>query len=66
MAPKDRQQETALLSLRATVILLLATLIGIVAGLLTYWDQNSLAAALLAGGAAWGGSLALLQTLIGT
>ncbi len=66
MAPKDRQQETALLSLRATVILLLATLIGIVAGLLTYWDQHSLAAALLAGGAAWGGSLALLQTLIGT
>ncbi|WP_208983689.1 hypothetical protein [Geodermatophilus obscurus] len=48
------------------MILFLATLIGGLAGILTYWDQHSLAASVLAGGAAWGGSVALFQKLIGT
>jgi len=65
MARKTTRKETALLSLRAAVILFLATLIGITAGVLTYHDQSSLAAALLAAGAAWGGSIAVFEKLIG-
>lgn len=54
-----------LLSLRAAVILLLATLVGAVAGTLTYWDQHSIAKALLAAGVAWGGSVALFMKIFG-
>jgi|tagenome__1003787_1003787.scaffolds.fasta_scaffold18322462_1 hypothetical protein len=65
MAARGKQRDTALLSLRAAVILLLATVVGGLAGLLTYYDDGSLAASLLAGGVAWGGSVALFQKLIG-
>jgi hypothetical protein len=65
MGKNNTQKDTALLSVRAAVILLLATLVGVVAGILTYHDQGSLTAALLAAGAAWGGSIVVFQQLIG-
>ena len=65
MRRKDPQKDTGLLSLRAAVILFLATLVAVVAGFLTYQDRHSLAAALLGAGAAWAGSVAVLERLIG-
>jgi hypothetical protein len=65
MAARKQQSDTALLSLRSAVILFLATLIGVLTGIITYWEQHSLAASLIAGGAAWGGSIAVLEKLIG-
>ncbi len=57
--------EDPLLTVRATLVLLLATLIGVAAGALTFVTSHSLASAVLTGGAAAGGVLALAPKLIG-
>ena len=54
-----------LLNLRAAVVFLLAFVIGVVAGLLSYLADRSLASAVLWGGGAAGGSLMLFHQLIG-
>ena len=55
-----------LLTVRATVVLLVAVLIGIVAGYLGYLaNSGSLATAVLVGGGATGAALALFHNLLG-
>ncbi len=56
--------EDHLLTVRAALVLLLATLTGLAAGALTFASSRSLASAALAGGAAAGGALALATKLI--
>lgn len=51
--------EDHLLTVRATLVLLLATLVGLAAGALTFATSHSWASAVLAGGTAAGGALAL-------
>lgn len=53
-----------LLSVRAAVILLIAVVAGIVAGVLGYLATGSLPAAVLTGGGAAGGAVLLFQTLV--
>lgn len=53
-----------LLSLRTTVILLLAIIVGILAGGLAYLDQKSLSAAVLVGGGAAGAALLLFNNIV--
>lgn len=55
---------SALLSLRAAMILTLGLIIGTAAGLLTYAAHRSLAEAVLAGGGAAGSSVVVLHGLI--
>jgi len=52
------------LTLRTAFILIVATLIGIAAGLLTYLSPASPAGSVLAGGAAFGGAIVLLNAII--
>lgn len=54
-----------LLTVRAAVVLLLALLVGIAAGVLGYFVNGGLAAAALLGGGAVGAALALFDKLIG-
>jgi len=54
-----------LLSLRATVVLLLALLVGLCACGLAYLAGHSLPAALLVGGSAAGGAVMLFNSVIG-
>ncbi|MDG4794974.1 hypothetical protein [Micromonospora sp. WMMD1082] len=54
----------ALLSMRATMVLLLAAFTGIIAGVLAILAGHSLPAATLVGGTAAGGALALFHSLI--
>lgn len=56
--------EPTLLTVRATVIILVAVLIGAGAGGLTYLSSRDPAAAVLAGGAAFGASLIALNKVI--
>lgn len=56
--------EDHLFTVRATLVLLLATLIGLAAGALTFVTTRSLASGALAGGAAAGGVLTLAPKLI--
>ena len=65
MPTPPADEPTPLLTVRATVILLLALLIGITAGLLTYLAQHSVPEAILTGGGATGAATALLNTIIG-
>lgn len=53
-----------LLSIRAALILLIAIVIGLVAGILGYFVNASIAAAVLVGGGGAGGALALFHTLL--
>lgn len=64
LQPQSQEPEP-LLSLRATVILLLALLIGVAAGVLTYLGGQPVPAAVLMGGGAAGAALALFHNLIG-
>jgi hypothetical protein len=50
---------------RAALILLISTLVAVAAGFLTAWAHQPAAEAVLAGGAAFGATLALLHQLIG-
>ncbi|MCV7286076.1 hypothetical protein H7J87_12110 [Mycolicibacterium wolinskyi] len=54
-----------LLSLRATVVLFCAVIIGATAGLLTYVASKQLAQAALAGGAAFCAAVAGLHAVVG-
>nr|WP_258545140.1 hypothetical protein [Micromonospora provocatoris] len=53
-----------LLTVRAAVILLLALVIGVLAGALSYLAQGSVPAAILVGGGAAGAALLLFHTII--
>ena len=53
-----------LLSLRAAVIFAVALVVGSVGGLLTYLAQHNVAQAVLAGGAAFGASVGLLNGIV--
>lgn len=53
-----------LLSVRTTMVLLVATFAGIVAGVLASWAGQALPAAALVGATAAGGALALFHSLV--
>ncbi|MGH3779749.1 MAG: hypothetical protein ACRDRO_03725 [Pseudonocardiaceae bacterium] len=53
-----------LLSIRAALILLIAIVVGLVAGTLNYLANGGIAAAVLIGGSAAGGALALFNALL--
>jgi hypothetical protein len=53
-----------LLTVRAALILLIAAVIGLVAGTLGYFANGGLATAALVGGGAAGGALALFHALL--
>ncbi|MFC9693542.1 hypothetical protein ACFTSF_33640 [Kribbella sp. NPDC056951] len=57
-------QSRGLLSVRAVVILLIASVVGCIAGTLAFLAGQPLAAAVLVGGGAAGGTLGLAHTLI--
>jgi hypothetical protein len=54
-----------LLTVRAAVVLLIALVVGIAAGGLSYLAEHSLPSAVLWGGGAAGGALLLFHTIIG-
>jgi len=54
----------SLLSVRTTLVLLLAALAGVIAGILAGLAHQSLPAAALVGGGATGGALALFHSLV--
>jgi hypothetical protein len=56
---------SALLTLRATVVLSLALIAGILSGVLSYLAGDSLPAAVLWGGGAAGGAVVLLHRIVG-
>jgi hypothetical protein len=53
-----------LLSIRAALILLIAIVVGLVAGVLGYFANGGVATAVLIGGADAGGALMLFHTLL--
>lgn len=53
-----------LLSVRAALVLLIAIVVGLVAGILGYFTNREIATAVLIGGGAAGGALALFHTLL--
>lgn len=53
-----------LLSVRAALVLLIAVVIGLGAGILGYFAYGGIATATLIGGGAAGGALALVHTLL--
>ena len=53
-----------LLTIRAALILLIAVVAGLVAGVLGYFAHGEIATAVLVGGGAGGGALALFHTLL--
>ena len=53
-----------LLSIRAALILLIAIVVGLAAGVLGYFAHEGIAAAMLVGGGGAGGALALFHTLL--
>jgi hypothetical protein len=54
-----------LLTVRAAVILLLALVVGVLAGGLSYLTDHSVPGAVLWGGSAAGGAMLLFHTVIG-
>ena len=54
-----------LLTVRAAVVLLLALITGVAAGVLGYLAHRSFPGALLIGGSAAGGAIMLFNTMIG-
>jgi hypothetical protein len=53
-----------LLSVRAALVLLIAVVVGLVAGILGYFAYGGIATAALIGGGGGGGALALFHTLL--
>jgi hypothetical protein len=53
-----------LLNLRAALLLLIALIVGLIAGSLSYLSTRDVPAAVLIGGAAAGGALALFHNLL--
>ena len=62
MAPSP---SAPLLSVRAAVVLLLAIVVGIFAGVLAYLSEHSLPGAVLWGGGAAGASIVMFHSIIG-
>ena len=54
-----------LLTVRTAVVLLLALVVGLLAGALSYLSNRSVPVAALVGGGASGGALVLFHTIIG-
>jgi hypothetical protein len=54
-----------LLTVRAAVVLLLALVVGVLAGVLSFLAEHSVPAAVLWGGGAAGGALMLFHSIIG-
>jgi hypothetical protein len=65
MVRNRRHPHDRLLSLRSTVILLLAVLIGVITCWLTRLAGRSMAEAVMAGGAAMGGAVLFFNQVIG-
>ncbi|MFF5024210.1 hypothetical protein ACFY2J_08160 [Streptomyces collinus] len=63
--PQTQQEPGPLLTLRTTVILLTAAIIGLVVGGLTFLSARSTAGAVLAGLTSFGVSVPVLHKLIG-
>ena len=63
-SPSDGTERRGLLSLRAALILSLATIIAVTAGWLTYLTSAGVPAAIICGGTAWAGAVTLLTQLI--
>lgn len=61
----EPHQPEPLVSLRAAVILLLAVVAGVAAGVLTHLTGQPLAAAAVVGSGAAGGGLLLFNTVVG-
>jgi hypothetical protein len=53
-----------LLSVRAALVLLIAVMVGLVAGILAYFAYGGIATAALIGGGGGGGALTLVHTLL--
>jgi hypothetical protein len=53
-----------LLSVRAALILLIAIVVGLIAGVLGYFANEGIATAVLIGGGGAGGALALFHSLL--
>lgn len=53
-----------LLSVRAALVLLIAVVVGLIAGILVYFSYRGIATAVLIGGSGAGGALALANTLL--
>lgn len=54
-----------LLTVRAALVLLMASIVGLVAGGLAYLGEHDVPASVLVGGGAAGGALLLFHTLLG-
>jgi len=54
-----------LLSVRATLVLLSAFVVGLLAGLVAYFVERSLAGAVMVGGASAGAAVGLFHQLVG-
>ena len=65
MAGSDSGSQEPLLSLRSAVVFLISLQTAAVAGFLTYASGNPLATAALAGGAAFGATIAFARSAIG-
>ncbi|MEV5754958.1 hypothetical protein AB0L00_44795 [Actinoallomurus sp. NPDC052308] len=64
MTSRSAPKPPALLTSRSALVLLLAVLTGIGAGLLTYLARRSIPEAFLAAGAATGGAIGLFNRMI--
>lgn len=64
MTPRSTPKPPALLTPRAALVLLLAVLTGVAAGVLTYLARHSIPEALLTAGAAAGAGIGLYNHLI--
>ena len=66
MRPLFRLAKASLITVRSAVIMAIASVVGAAAGVLTYMASRSIPQALLAAGAATGGSANLLSQITGT
>lgn len=65
MSPSPRSTPPFLLTTRAALVLAVACLIGVLAATLTFLATGSAPMALLAAGSATGGSIGLLDQIVG-
>ncbi|MFG1913061.1 hypothetical protein [Kribbella sp. NPDC048928] len=61
----SKQADTKLISTRSALIMALALIAAIGAGLLTYLSNHSLPGAVLTGGGAWAAAVIFFNTIIG-
>lgn len=60
------KRDDKLISVRATLVLTLALLAAVVAGVLTYLQSNSVTTALIGAGGCWAGAVLLFNAIIET